>query len=111
MRTLFTLQNKNKSTLESHKEVLGEASVPVDVESSKSLILSWAKKLEKLNMSRGVTKKACMEAEVTTMKNKDVCDISKDERIMMWAHELQTVTEVRNKTLTGKKYLNVNKNK
>lgn len=63
-------------------------------------------------MSRGVTKKACMKAEVTPMKNKDVCDISKDdERIMMWAHELQIVTEVRNKTLTGRKYLNVNKNK
>ncbi|KAG7330167.1 hypothetical protein KOW79_006389 [Hemibagrus wyckioides] len=87
-------KGRNKSTLERHKKGAGEDSVPVDVESSKSLILSWAKELDRLNMSRGLTKKASVKAEVTEMKDKDVCDISKDsERIMKWAQELQTVTE------------------
>ncbi|KAF4089275.1 hypothetical protein AMELA_G00064460 [Ameiurus melas] len=87
-------KGRNKSTLERNKKVSGEDSVPVDVESSKSLIMSWAKELDRLNMSRGVTKEASMKADVTQMKSDDVCDISKDtERIMKWAQELQTVTE------------------
>lgn len=84
--------------LERDKKVSGEDSIPVDVESSKSLILSWAKELDRLSMSRGVTNKASMKTEITQMKNTDGCDISKDsERIMKWAQELQTVTKVRNK--------------
>ncbi|XP_026791853.3 erythroid membrane-associated protein isoform X2 [Pangasianodon hypophthalmus] len=87
-------KGRNKSTLERYKKVSGEDSVPGDVESSKSLILSWAKEMDTLNMSRGVKKKASLKAEVTRMSNNDVCDFSKDrERIMKWAHELQTVTE------------------
>ncbi|GAA6104288.1 butyrophilin subfamily 3 member A1-like [Tachysurus ichikawai] len=87
-------KDRNKSTLQRYKQVSGEDSVPVDVESSKNLILSWAKELDMLNMSRGVTKKAFMKAETTEMKKIDVCDISKDsERIMNWAQELQAVTE------------------
>lgn len=78
--------------------------MPVDVESSKSLIMSWAKELDRLNMARGMTKEASMKADVTQMKNNDVCDISKDnERITKWAQELQTVTEVRNTNRRTKK--------
>lgn len=78
--------------------------MPVDVESSKSLIMSWAKELDRLNMARGMTTEASMKADVTQMKNNDVCDISKDnERITKWAQELQTVTEVRNTNRRTKK--------
>ncbi|KAK3567584.1 hypothetical protein QTP86_020105 [Hemibagrus guttatus] len=87
-------KGRNKSTLERYKKAAGEDSGPVDVESSKNLILSWAKELDRLKMSREVAKNASVKAEVTEMKNKDVCDMSKDsERIMNWAQELQTVTE------------------
>lgn len=96
MRVLFGLQGRNKSTLEKYRKVSVEDSSPVDVEGSKSLILSWAKELDRLNMSTRKVKKASMKAEGTEMK--DVCDISQDsEQIMKWAHELQSVTEVRNK--------------
>ncbi|XP_046707885.1 E3 ubiquitin-protein ligase TRIM21-like [Silurus meridionalis] len=43
------------------------------MESSKSLVLLWAKELDRLDLSIEVTKKALVEAEVTQMKNKDVC--------------------------------------
>ncbi|KAI5609973.1 E3 ubiquitin-protein ligase TRIM39 isoform X1 [Silurus asotus] len=90
-------KGRNKNSLERHKKVSGEDSVVVDVESSKSLILSWAKELDRISMSRGVTKKASIEADVTQMKNNNVSDFQDSERLMKWAQELQNVTEVRNK--------------
>lgn len=95
MHVLFDLKGRNKSTLERYKKVSGEDSSPVNVESSKSLILSWAKELDRLNMSTGVAKKISMKAEGTEKQKGDISDDS--ERIMKWAHELQTVSEVRNK--------------
>ncbi|KAM9501041.1 butyrophilin subfamily 3 member A1-like [Clarias gariepinus] len=93
-KELEEISKSNKSSLKSYTKDSGEDSVPVDVESSKSLILSWAKKMDRLNMSRRMTKEMSMKAEVTKRKNEDLCDISKDsERIMKWAQELQTVTK------------------
>ncbi|KAF7706399.1 hypothetical protein HF521_019653 [Silurus meridionalis] len=89
-------KERNKSSEEvqkRYKKDPEEDSVPDDMESSKSLVLLWAKELDRLDLSIEVTKKALVEAEVTQMKNKDVCYTQHSERLMKWAQELQTLTE------------------
>ena len=92
MYTLYYLQARKRSTEVKDKNALGKPTKPDGVDHSKSLILSWAKELKSLSLSKGVTKRGSVREEVAhKVKNKEESDSSKDsEMIMKWARELQS---------------------
>uniref|UniRef100_A0A3B4D9Q8 B30.2/SPRY domain-containing protein n=2 Tax=Pygocentrus nattereri TaxID=42514 RepID=A0A3B4D9Q8_PYGNA len=86
---------RKRSTEVKDKNALGKSTKPDGVDHSKSLILSWAKELNSLSLSKGVTKRGTVREEVAhKVKNNEEPDSSKDsEMIMKWARELQGVSK------------------